>query len=100
MNPDNAWALWISESWREVKKGVKSYKICVTNKKDFVKNKQPNLSRFTKKMVFCLDHPGKKDFKSVSLKRRKKLKARIGLIILFNLLNSKFKIETSLSLIA
>jgi len=74
---------------RSEREGAKSYKICVTNKKDFVKNKQPNLSRFTKKMVFCLDHPGKKDFKRLSLKRRKKLKARIGLIILFNLLKQQ-----------
>jgi hypothetical protein len=54
-----------------------------------VKSKQSNLVRFKKKVVFCLDHPGK-DFKSVILKMRE---VRIGLIILFNLLNIKFKSE-------
>jgi len=50
-----------------------------------------------KETVFCLDHP-EKDLKRERLEKRK---VRIGLIILFNLLSSKFKsVNTSLSLIA
>ena len=56
------------------------------------------MKRFVKKKtVFCLDHP-EKDLKC---ERLEKEKVRIDLIILFNLLSSKFKsVKTSLSLIA
>jgi len=59
-------------------------------KKDLVKSKQSNLVRFMGKKRYFVSIILKKDFKSVSLKRRK---VRIGLIISFNLLNSKFKTE-------
>jgi hypothetical protein len=75
MNPDNAWALWISENWREVKKGVKSYKICVTNKKDFVKNKQPNLSRFTKKNGILSRSSWEKGFQECKFEKKEKIES-------------------------
>jgi hypothetical protein len=70
----------------------------VRNKKRFDKKQTVGYEKIRKKkMVFCLDHP-EKDLKC---ERLEKEKVRIDLIILFNLLSSKFKsVKTSLSLIA
>jgi hypothetical protein len=62
----------------------------VKNKKRFGKKQTVEFSKIHGKKRYFVSIILKKDFKSVSLKRRK---VRIGLIISFNLLNSKFKTE-------
>jgi hypothetical protein len=73
---------------RSERKGAKSYKICVKNKKRFGKKQTVKFGEIHEKKQYFVSIILKKDFKRVSLKTRK---VRIGLIILFNLLNSKFK---------
>jgi len=75
---------------RSERKGEKNYKICVRNKIRYDEKQTVGYEKIREKKRYFVSIILKKDFKSVSLKRRK---VRIGLIISFNLLNSKFKTE-------
>jgi len=75
---------------RSERKGAKSYKICVKNKKRFGEKQTVEFDKIHENKRYFVLIILKKDFKCESLKRRK---VRIGLIIFFNLLNSKFKTE-------